>query len=127
MINNFNYHIDFIPSLGHFAADNLRCVSHICPLGAADKQVFSKLDVVGWYATGSAVQDSDTAVHKRVRGALPPPQWRHAWVVLLGYPRKINKDRGSMYCRGMRSYATAGQDISMRTRIQQQGHATIHY
>ena len=56
-----------------FAADNLRCVSHTCLLGAVDKQVFSKLDVVGWYATGSAVQDSDTAVHKRVRGALPPP------------------------------------------------------
>lgn len=35
----------------------------------ADKQVFPKLDVVGWYATGSGQHSGDVAMHRRVRAA----------------------------------------------------------
>ena len=34
----------------------------------ADKQVFPKLDVVGWYATGSSQHSGDVAMHRRVCG-----------------------------------------------------------
>ena len=31
----------------------------------ADKQVFSKLDIVGWYATGEEVQEADMLIHRK--------------------------------------------------------------
>lgn len=35
----------------------------------ADKQVFPKLDIVGWYATGEEIQDDDMAIHRKVQTA----------------------------------------------------------
>lgn len=35
---------------------------HVC----ADKQVFSKLDTVGWYSTGSSIGVHDMQIHKLV-------------------------------------------------------------
>ena len=35
-------------------------------LVATDKKVFPKYDVLGWYSTGSDVQDSDMHIHKAV-------------------------------------------------------------
>lgn len=35
-------------------------------LDFADKQVFPKLDIVGWYATGEQIQDDDMAIHRKV-------------------------------------------------------------
>lgn len=35
-------------------------------LRGADKQVYSALDVVGWYATGAEVQPEDLDTHRRV-------------------------------------------------------------
>lgn len=32
----------------------------------ADKQVFPKLDIVGWYATGEEIGDDDMAIHRKV-------------------------------------------------------------
>lgn len=41
----------------------------------ADKQVFPKLDIVGWYATGEEIGDDDMAVHRKV-----PSCWVcHIW------------------------------------------------
>ena len=37
---------------------------------SADKQVFPKLDVVGWYATGNRQHPGDVAMHRRVRQRL---------------------------------------------------------
>jgi hypothetical protein len=31
-----------------------------------DKKVFPKYDVLGWYSTGSDIQDSDILIHKAV-------------------------------------------------------------
>ena len=31
----------------------------------ADKQVFPKLDIVGWYATGEEVQETDMLIHRK--------------------------------------------------------------
>lgn len=36
----------------------------------ADKQVFPKLDIVGWYATGEEIQDADMAIHKKVQSSM---------------------------------------------------------
>jgi hypothetical protein len=33
----------------------------------ADKQVFPKVDVLGWYVTGAAVEETHLHIHKRVR------------------------------------------------------------
>jgi hypothetical protein len=33
----------------------------------ADKTVFPKMDVVGWYATGAAVSEEHMLIHKKVR------------------------------------------------------------
>ena len=32
----------------------------------ADKQVFAKLDLVGWYVTGEELGEADMAVNKKV-------------------------------------------------------------
>ena len=32
----------------------------------ADKQVFPKLDLVGWYVTGQSLSESDMAVNRKV-------------------------------------------------------------
>ena len=36
-------------------------------VACADKQVFPKVDVLGWYVTGAAVEDAHMHIHKRVR------------------------------------------------------------
>lgn len=36
----------------------------------ADKQVFPKLDIVGWYATGEGIQDADMAIHRKVQPSI---------------------------------------------------------
>ena len=33
---------------------------------AADKQTFASLDVVGWYSTGSKLEESDMTLHRKV-------------------------------------------------------------
>lgn len=33
---------------------------------SADKQVFPKLDIVGWYATGEDIQEADMLIHRKV-------------------------------------------------------------
>ncbi len=33
-----------------------------------DKQVFAKLDVVGWYATGARVEDVHMQIHRKASG-----------------------------------------------------------
>lgn len=38
-----------------------------CPFfRPADKQVFPKVDVLGWYVTGAAVEETHMQIHKRV-------------------------------------------------------------
>jgi len=39
-------------------------------LARADKKVFPKLDVVGWYSTGVALQDADMKLQQAVRRLL---------------------------------------------------------
>lgn len=61
----------------------LRVSSDLTPLGtrryrAADKKVFPKLDVVGWYSTGSALQEADLELHRAVRWACSVPVPAHA-------------------------------------------------
>lgn len=38
----------------------------MCGCGSADKKVFPEFYVLGWYSTGSDVQDTDMLIHKAV-------------------------------------------------------------
>ena len=60
----------------------LRASSDLTPPGtcrsrAEDKKVFPKLDVVGWYSTGSALQEVDLDLHRSVRWARRVPMPAH--------------------------------------------------
>lgn len=43
------------------------------PWLSADKKVFPTIDVVGWYSSGSELQDEDMQIHKLVLAHSPPP------------------------------------------------------
>jgi COP9 signalosome complex subunit 6 len=46
----------------------LCCVAHTAfARASADKKVFPKFDVVGWYSTGAELQDADLELHRTAR------------------------------------------------------------
>jgi len=55
------FNVDFL-----FSNVRKSLTSTYVDLVVTDKKVFPKYDVLGWYSTGSDVQDSDMHIHKAV-------------------------------------------------------------
>jgi hypothetical protein len=63
-------HVPAAPHVGRTVSGPLRVAPPPSVPRDADKQVFPKVDVLGWYVTGAAVEDTHMHIHKRVRWAL---------------------------------------------------------